>query len=133
LIWKFFEAKRLGYPTVEIWGTGKPIREWLYVEDAAEGIFLAGEKYNEIDPLNIAVGSGLSITDLANLIKKIVGYDGNLVYRTEMPDGAPKKVLGISRMKQKLDWVPPTSLEDGISKTVGWLDENYDRLKSRIK
>ncbi len=131
LIMKFYVAKKSNLASVEIWGTGRPIREWLYVEDAAEGIIRAGDKYNEVDPMNIAVGSGLSISELADLISKILDYKGSLVYKTDMPDGAMKKVLGISRMKAKLNWTPPTSLEIGIKKTVDWLDANYDKINER--
>jgi GDP-L-fucose synthase len=133
LIWKIYNAKRNKSPTVEIWGTGRAIREWLYVEDAAKGILIAGEKYNEPDPLNIAVGSGLSIRELAEIIKRVVGYQGEFVYRTDMPDGALKKVLGIEKMKSKLGWTPPTSLETGIKKTVNWLDSNYMDIIAKMR
>jgi GDP-L-fucose synthase len=133
LIWKIYNAKKNNFPSVEIWGTGRAIREWLYVEDAAQGILLAGEKYDEPEPLNIAVGSGLSIRELADMIKRIVKYDGEFVYRTDMPDGALKKVLGVERMKAKLRWSPQTPLEVGIKKTIEWLDSNYADLISKMR
>ncbi|MBI3589615.1 MAG: NAD-dependent epimerase/dehydratase family protein [Candidatus Liptonbacteria bacterium] len=126
LIKKFYEAKKNNLPSVEVWGTGKPVRDWLYVEDGAEAALCAGELYNEIEPLNIASGIGVSIADLARLIKKIIGYDGEIVFNTSKPDGALKKTLSTRKMKEKLHWFPGTSLEDGIKETIDWFDKNYD-------
>lgn len=123
---KFYDAKRDSRPFVEIWGSGKPIRDWLYVKDGAEAILKATEVYDEVEPLNIASGIGISVTDLALLIKKIVGYKGELKYNPEKPDGALKKIFSVKKMQEKLNWLPQTSLEDGIKETLGWLKENYD-------
>lgn len=123
---KFYDAKKNQSPQVEIWGTGKPIRDWLYAADGAEGILKAGAIYNEVEPLNIASGVGISVTDLALLIKKIVGYEGALVYNTEKPDGALKKIFSVEKMKEKLDWLPKTSLEQGIKETLQWLNTHYE-------
>lgn len=126
LIKKIYEAKINNIPEVEVWGTGKPIRDWLYVKDGAEGILLAGEKYNDVEPLNIATGVGISVKDLAETIKKVVGYKGKLVYNTSKPDGALHKTFGIHKMKKELNWVPKTSIEDGIKETVEWFSKNYN-------
>lgn len=125
LLRKFYEAKKNNLPSVEIWGTGKPVRDWLYVEDGAEGILRAGAVYNEIEPLNIASGVGISVTDLALLIKKIIGYNGQLIYDTSRQDGALKKTFGVHKMKKILNWFPKTPLEEGVKKTAEWLDKNY--------
>lgn len=126
LLRRIYEAKKNNVAEVEIWGTGKPVRDWLYVEDGAEGILLAGAAYGEIDPLNIASGIGVSVKDLAELIKKIVGYEGKLIYNTSKPDGALKKTFSVAKMKEKLDWLPKTTLEKGIKETLEWLDKNYE-------
>jgi GDP-L-fucose synthase len=126
LIKKFYEAKRDGSPSVEIWGTGKPIRDWLYIKDGAAAVLKAAEVYDDVAPLNIATGVGISVMDLALLIKKLVGYEGEIVCNTEKPDGALKKTFGIHKMKEKLDWVPGTSLEDAIRETIAWFDQNYE-------
>jgi GDP-L-fucose synthase len=126
LIRKFYEAARDNLPEVVIWGTGKPIREWLYVDDAAEGILRAVEHYNESAPLNIAVGTGHTIQELAAMIKEIVGYPGKIVNDPTKPDGAMRKTGDIRRMKAVLDWEPPTVMRNGILQTLKWLVENYD-------
>lgn len=120
LIRKFHEAKINNKPDVEIWGTGKPIREWLFVEDAAKGIVLAAERYDEVEPFNMGTGIGHSITELANIIKEIINYKGEIKYDTSKPDGAIKKVMDITRMKTILQWIPKTDIRDGIGKTYEW-------------
>lgn len=124
LINKIVDAKLNGHETVEIWGTGSPIREWMYVEDAARGILVATEKYNEIEILNLGCQQGTTITELAEAIKTAVGWNGDFIYDTSRPDGAPKKILNVQRMREKLGWSPKTSLEQGISKTVTWYMEH---------
>ncbi len=124
MIKKFYEAKKNKAPTVEIWGTGKPIRDWLYVKDAAEGILRSAEVYNSIEPLNIASGIGISVADLANTIKKATGYTGKIVFNTSKPDGAMKKSFGIKKMKTELNWLPQTSIEQGIKEAIVWYEDN---------
>lgn len=124
IIKKIYEAKRNNLPTVEIWGTGKPMRDWLYVKDGAEGVLRATQVYDNIDPVNIATGKGVSVTKLAETIKKELGYSGRFVYNTEKPDGALKKVFGIAKMKKELKWKPKTSIEEGIRETVEWFSKN---------
>lgn len=126
LIKKFYDAKKNNLATVEIWGTGEPIRDWLYVEDGATGILKATELYNDIEPLNIASGKGISIKELARTIQGLIGYKGGIVYNTAMPDGALKKVFGTEKMQKTLNWKPETSLKEGIAKTIAWLDTHYD-------
>jgi len=117
---KIVKAKEENIPEVVVWGTGKPVREWLYVDDCAEA-FVRSLSIPEMDePMNIGRREGISIFDLAMLIKKIVGYKGNLVCDTSKPDGAPYKVMGIEKMRQVFKWVPPTKIEDGIKKTIKW-------------
>lgn len=126
LIKKIYEAKKNNLPEVEIWGTGKPIRDWLYVKDGAEGILKATELYDDIAPINIASGVGISVIELAETIKKIIGYEGNFIFNTDKPDGALKKTFGIKKMNEILRWQPETSLEKGIQETVDWFSNNYE-------
>ena len=125
LIKKIHEAKKQRLPTVEIWGTGKPLRDWLYVKDGAEGILRAASQYNDIAPLNIATGVPVSVTELAETIKKVIGYKGKFVYNMSRPDGALHKIFGIHKMKKVLHWLPPTLIEKGIKETVSWFGKNY--------
>lgn len=127
LIKKIYEAKRDKAPIVEIWGTGKPLRDWLYVKDGAEGAIHATEIYESIDPLNIATGKGVSVTKLAETIKKEIGYKGKFVYNTQKPDGALKKVFGIKKMKKVLKWEPKTPIEQGIRETIEWFSKYYEK------
>jgi GDP-L-fucose synthase len=120
LIRKFMEAARDNLPEVVCWGTGKPVREFLYSRDCAEAICLAAEKYNSPEPLNIGTGVGTTIQELAELLRRATGYKGNIRWDASKPDGAMKKVLDVSRMKLFLGWEPQTSLEDGLRKTIEW-------------
>jgi len=130
LIRKFYEAKRDNAPSVVVWGTGKPVRDWLYVKDGAEGILRATEVYDDVEPLNIASGIGISVSDLAHMIKDAVGYNGEIVYDTSRPDGALKKTFSIHHMKDKLNWIPTSPLKEAIRKTVEWFRANYSHAVS---
>ena len=122
LIRKFVEAEINKAPSVEVWGTGKPVREFIYVEDCADAILLAAERYNDVaTPLNIGTGIGTSIRELTEEVQRASGYSGKLVWNTDKPDGAARKVLDVSRLTQALDgWAPPTNLRDGLEKTIRW-------------
>ena len=120
LIMKFVEAKRKNQSEVVVWGTGKPIREWLFVDDGAETLIRALEIEPRIEPINVGVGKGISILELAELIKEVVGYSGEIILDKSKPDGAPYKTMDNTKMKKIFNWVPPTSLEEGIEKTVEW-------------
>lgn len=120
LIMKFVEAKRGNQPEVIVWGSGKPVREWLYVDDGAEVLTRALEIKPTVEPINVGVGKGISILELAELIKEIVSYNGKIVLDKTRPDGAPYKVMDNTRLSKIFNWVPPTSLREGIKKTVEW-------------
>lgn len=126
LIKKIHEAKVNKSPSVEIWGTGKPVRDWLYVKDGAQGILRATATYDDIEPLNIATGVGITVRELAETIKKALHYKGKLVYNTTRPDGALHKTFGVHKMKKMLHWLPTTSLKKGIRETYEWFKENYE-------
>ena len=124
LIMKFVEAKRKNLPNVTVWGTGKPIREWLYVDDGAEILIRALEIEHTIKPINVGVGKGISILGLAELIKEVVGYKGELVLDKSKPDGAPYKTMDNTKLKKIFNWKPSTDLREGIEKTVEWYIKN---------
>ncbi|MBT9132997.1 MAG: GDP-L-fucose synthase [Firmicutes bacterium] len=130
LIKKIVDAKLNGSPTVEIWGTGNPVREWGYVEDAAEGIVVAMEKYNDIEILNLGEGKGYTIREIAKIIKEAAGWEGEFVFDRSRPDGAPKKILDVSKMKEVLGWEPTTAVKEGIGKAVEWYKENIAQRES---
>lgn len=120
LIMKIVNAKEKNIPTVSIWGTGKPVREWLYIDDCVE-IFIRSLKISPVqEPINIGQGKGISIANLANLIKNVVDYKGKLLFDRTKPDGAPYKKMNVDRMKKIFRWHPLTELSDGITKTVKW-------------
>lgn len=129
LIRKIVDAKFKDENKVEIWGTGTPIREWMYVEDAAEGIVKATEKYEALEIINLGCGKGCSIQELAEIIKECVGWEGEFFYDTSKPDGAPKKILETKRLKTKLGWTPITSIRDGINKTVEWYKSHWEEYQ----
>lgn len=124
LIMKIVKAKEEKLPKVIVWGTGKPIREWLYVDDCVEAFVRTLTIPPSLEPINIGQGIGISIRDLARLIKEIVGYKGRLVFDTSRPDGAPYKVMNVDKFKKIFNWLPPIKLEDGIKKTVKWYYKN---------
>ncbi len=117
---KFVEAKLKGDKQVVCWGTGKPVREFLYVEDCAEAIALAAKVYDKQEPLNIGTGIGTSIKELVDLFEGVTKYKGSIVWDASKPDGAMGKVLDISRMKAELRWEPKTPLEEGLAKMTAW-------------
>lgn len=113
LIRKFHEAKVAGHASVEIWGSGKPLREFLYVDDMAEACLLVMEKYDDFGFLNAGYGSDLSIAELAQMVGRVIGFEGALKFNTEKPDGTPRKLMDSSRI-QALGFQPKVSLEEGI-------------------
>lgn len=131
LIRKFVEAAQAGTPQVEVWGTGRPLREFLYVEDCAEAILRAAEVYDDVLPLNIGTGIGTSIRELAELIRELTGYSGTISWNRDKPDGQMEKVLDVARMRELLQWTPPTTLRDGLTKTIAWYVANKDSADQR--
>jgi len=120
LIKKFVEAKLKKLPNVEIWGTGSASREFLYVEDAAQCIVLATEKYNGIEPVNIGVGDEISIKKLVQTINDQVGYEGEIVWDATKPDGQPRRCLDTHRAKEGFGFQARTTFEEGLKKTIDW-------------
>ena len=125
LLRKFYSAKELNKPTVEIWGTGTPRREFLYVDDLADACLYLMNNYAGSEIVNIGTGEDISINNLAILIKTIVKYEGELIFDSTKPDGSPRKLLDVSKL-HFLGWKHQTSLEEGIRRTYEW----YKRQKN---
>jgi GDP-L-fucose synthase len=128
LIRKCLEAKRAGTASVACWGTGYPTREFLYVEDAAEAVVLAAERYEGSEPVNIGSGAEISTRGLAELIKELTGYAGALAWDATRPDGQPRRAVDTSRAAHACGFTARTSLKDGLERTVRWyLDQGGGR------
>lgn len=116
LIKKFHEAKINNQPHVEIWGDGTPMREFLFVDDLAEACLFLMDNYNDSEIVNIGTGEDITIKDLASLVKEVVGFQGNIFFNTQMPNGTPRKLLDVSKLTN-LGWKHRVSLKEGIEKT----------------
>jgi len=123
LIRKFVHAKETVSPSVEVWGTGNVSREFLYVEDAAEGIVLATLRYDGKDPVNLGTGCEIRIRDLVDEIRKLVGYEGEISWNQSRPDGQPRRRLEVERAKHEFGFQAQTDLHTGLAKTIQWYQE----------
>ena len=124
LIRKFHEAKVNNSEAVEVWGTGTPLREFLYVDDMADACVFLMENYDGEQHVNIGTGEEVSIRELAETVKEVVGFDGELVFNTEMPDGTPRKLTTVDKL-HGLGWKHKVSLNEGIKLAYDWFLENY--------
>lgn len=124
LIKKIHEAKRDGRNYIEAWGTGEPTREFLYVEDGAEGIILAAEKYDKPEPVNIGSANEISIKDLAEMLCRQMDFNGEIRWDAEKPDGQPRRQLDVSRARDEFGFVAQTLIEDGLKNTIDWFLQN---------
>lgn len=129
LIRKFHEAKLRGDSEVVIWGTGTPRREFLHVDDMASATVYLTESYDGADIVNVGVGDDISIRELAELVKSITGFEGVIVNDASKPDGTPRKLLDVSRLRT-LGWQPSIGLEDGVRQTYQWFLENIGNLRA---
>lgn len=128
MIRKFHEAKKAGKPSVELWGTGAPLREFLYVDDMADACVYLLENYSGEQHVNIGSGKELTIKELAELVKKTVGFEGDIVWNTEMPDGTPRKLTDVTKL-HGLGWKHKVELEEGIAKAYAWFCENVEQAR----
>jgi len=128
MIRKFHDAKVNGHETVTLWGTGKPMREFLYVEDMADAVLYAMEHELNENLYNIGTGKDITIRELAELIQNVIGHKGNIRWNTDKPDGTPRKLLDISKMKNE-GWTYKTALTKGIRNTYSWFLEHHNQLK----
>jgi GDP-L-fucose synthase len=124
LIRKFVEANERGEKEVVVWGTGQASREFLYVEDAAEAVILATEKYSKAEPVNLGTGKEITIKDLVTLIARLTNFDGKIVWNTSKPDGQPRRFLDTSRAKQEFGFEAKTNFVEGLQNTIEWYRKN---------
>jgi len=127
LIKKIYDAKITGSDHIEVWGTGRASREFLYVEDAAEGILLATERYNEPDPVNLGAGFEITIKELVELLAALMGFDGEVVWDATKPDGQPRRFLNITKAEKEFGFRARTDFKEGLSRTIAW----YVRQRQR--
>ncbi|MBM2840156.1 MAG: GDP-L-fucose synthase, partial [Bacteroidetes bacterium] len=120
LIKKFVDAEKAGADHIVAWGDGSPTREFLYVDDAAEGILLAAEKYNKPDPVNLGSGMEISIKDLTETIARHVGFKGKIMWDTTKPNGQPRRQLDVSRAQREFGFRAAMSFDEGLRRTVEW-------------
>ena len=123
LIRKCVEAREAGQPEVIVWGDGSPSREFIYVEDAAEGILLAAEQYNGADPINIGSGFEIRILDLAELIARLAGFKGKIVFDPSKPNGQPRRALDVSRAEEQFGFKAQIGFEEGLRRTIEWYEK----------
>ncbi len=128
LIRKMIEAQERGDKHVVLWGDGSPTREFLYVEDAAEGIVQAAEQYNGPEPVNLGSGQEISIKDLAETIADLTDFQGEIVWDTTKPNGQPRRALDVSRAKKYFGWEAKTSFPEGLRRTVAWFREHRHEI-----
>jgi len=124
---KCVEAVRAGRDEVVLWGTGEPTREFLYVDDAAEGIAAATELYDDPDPVNLGSGFEISIRELAGRIADLTGFEGRITWDSSMPDGQPRRMLDTSRARERFGWTAKTSFDEGLKRTVEWYLSTIER------
>jgi len=120
LIRKCVEARLAGQDGIEVWGTGRASREFLYVEDCAEALVLAAQEYDKPDPVNIGIGHECSIKELVTLIARLTGFDGSIQWDASKPDGQPRRCLDVSRAHEEFGFRARTGLEEGLRKTIDW-------------
>ncbi len=128
LIRKFHEAKETNQDNVEVWGTGSPRREFLYVDDLANAVMHLMSNYSGEEAVNVGTGEDLTIGELANKVKAVVGFEGDLTFDSSKPDGTPRKLLDVQRLKAT-GWHPDMSLDDGIRHSYQWFKDNYDSFR----
>lgn len=131
LIRKFDEAKKNNSPEVEVWGTGKPMREFLYVEDLADALIYLSENYSSEEIINVGTGEDITISDLCNIISDVVGYKGKVKFNTDYPDGTYRKVMDVSRIFET-GWRPTTKIEEGIRKTYKYYKNIVCQLNEQL-
>jgi len=128
LIKKCVDAVENNKDKISVWGTGKASREFLYVEDAAEGIILATEKYNKSEPVNLGAGFEITIKDLVEKIAKLTGFKGRIEWDISKPDGQPRRMLDVSKAKKEFGFAAKTNFDEGLKKTIEWYNKNKNEF-----
>ena len=129
LIRKALEARDGGASELALWGDGSPTREFLYVEDAADGIVTAAEKYDRADPVNLGSGHEISIRDLAELVTRLIDFRGRIVWQTDRPNGQPRRALDTSRAREYFGWQARLPFEEGMRRTIAWFEEHRSTIR----
>jgi len=131
MIRKFIDADARGERTVTLWGDGTPTREFLYVDDAAEGLVMAAERYDDPDPVNLGAGFEISMRDLATTIARAAGYAGEVVWDAARPNGQPRRMLDVTRARERFGFTARTAFADGVAKTIAWYRDNRHAIAAR--
>ena len=131
MIRKLEDARARGVATVELWGDGTPTREFLYVDDAADGLALAAARYEGADPVNLGTGAEISMRDLAATIGSLVGYQGELVWNADKPNGQPRRRLDVTRAEERFGFRAKTTFAEGLARTVAWYREHAAEIATR--
>lgn len=133
LIRKIVDARNANAPVVEVWGTGRASREFLFVDDCARAVVLAAERYDGAAPVNIGAGAEITIFDLATLIASLCGYSGTLTFDASRPDGQPRRSLDVSRAEQAFGFRATTSLRDGLRRTIDWYEQQLVQPERQLE
>jgi GDP-L-fucose synthase len=133
MVRKFVEAELAGEPRVTLWGDGTPTREFLYVDDAAEGLALTAERYDAPEPMNLGAGFEISMRELGERIQQAVGYSGQVEWDATRPNGQPRRMLDVSRARERIGFEARTQLADGLARTIAWYREHRQEILSRDK
>ena len=131
LMRKFHDAKTNNKDTVELWGTGNPRREFMFSDDFASALLHVVDNYDDETPINIGTGRDISILELSEIMKEVVGFEGEITWNKTVPDGTFRKLLDISKLKS-LDWSPSNTLAEGIRKTYDWFKANYNNARLSV-
>lgn len=129
---KFFEAKKRGDADIVAWGTGAPVRDFIYVRDACEAILLAAERYSGADIVNLSSGVPTTIRELVETVAELTGFEGKVRWDSSKPDGQMLKGFDVTRMREQLGYQCPTSLREGLANTIAWFEQHYDRARLAV-
>jgi len=126
---RFHFAKEKGEKSITVWGSGSPVRDFIYVDDVADSLVVALEKHHEESPINVSSGIGVSIRELTELVRETVGFEGDIIWDSTKPDGHPVKIFDVSSMKSVLGFEPKVRLKDGLKKTYAWFLQNQKEVR----
>jgi GDP-L-fucose synthase len=129
MIRKCIDAKLAGQEKIVLWGDGSPTREFLYVDDCARALVLAAQRYDSSDPVNVGAGFEIKMRDLAELIRKLTGFDGKIEWDTTRPNGQPRRMLDTTKARERFGFAATTSFEEGLKQTISW----YEKIRKNVK
>ena len=132
LIRRYYEAKRDGTKEITAWGTGRPVRDFVFVRDVCEALLIAAEKYESSELINVSSGKPITVKELINKIAGAVGYQGQVIWDTSKPDAQMEKLFDVTRLRERLGYECPTSLDEGLRLTAEWFAENYDKARLNV-